>query len=682
MAIERRDLAIAIGVPCAVLLVVVVCLTIFLVCYRRRRRIAQLRRRLYFKSFIDDQQQHPKNDVWRSEGTGSRLNPAVLPGIEHVTLYRGFQRCSAEELEATPSPAGAGHFPAPLVVYLRVRADQVYMDACDILLTVNRLRDSLPSDHSSFQILGNDGYYHDDYLLYTAPLEFREPGLYMIQAHTVHPVRKVVGAVHQFLYVVTGTAPSGGQTPPPPLSPPLLEHRGGSASNHYANSIDIDIARRQTERAQTSGSALQQPLHMDPSAHLRSPSTATVGPSAAAAVDVPLPPVISPSEGEVTTSTEIVIAPHGLSTSPDHLRYSVDGSYPTLIYTSPFTLSLPPPSLLPSQRRQVMVQAIAVHASAAAFDDDAKATSACSRLGGGRVSAVSRAVLVVRPAGLSYFDPQVPAPSMRLRATDATLYFDESQNPPETQTLYELVLVREARLKAKFSRQRAQLYEGHPIKLTENVATVYAWTVLSSAAAAARFGGGVDADAADRFRSVPTIYDCSRAATERGKLSRRRSEQYNISPEQLLPPPVMCVSCSEVKLAFDDPPANSRIAYTLNDTEPALYDVHPPACAVPIGDDTSGRREKRAGDHPSPILGDKDGAHTHIYQPGKYIHVTLMETRHVYVTARVFVPIFEGSDGALSGDRGAQGGSCLGSGKLLGYRFGGVFHRGFHFQST
>ncbi|KAG5478913.1 hypothetical protein CUR178_05494 [Leishmania enriettii] len=692
MALERRGLAIGIGVSCGVLLVAVVCLTILLFCYRRRRRVAQLQRRLYFKSFVDDQQRYANADGSRSEGAISALKPAALPGSAVVALYHGFQRCTAEELEAMPPPTSARSFCAPLVVYLRVRADQVLTDACDILLTVDRLRDSLPSDHSSFQILGNDGYYHSDFLLYTAPLEFREPGLYIILAHTVHPAKKVVGAVHQFLYVVTRTAPSSEPPPPPsPSSPPLLAYAGGSSLNHNTNTIDIDIARRQTERAQASGSAFQHASHTDPSVHMQSPSSTTVGPPAAAIVDVPLPPVISPSEGEVTTSTEIVITPHELSTSPDHLRYSVDGSYPTLIYTAPFTLSLPPPSLLPSQRRQVTVQAIAVHAAAAAFGDDPTAISACSRLAGGRVSAVSRAVLLLRPAGLSYFDPQVPAPSIRLRATDATLYFDESHNPPETQTLYELVLMSEARRKAKFSRQRARLYDGNPVKLTENVASVHAWTVMSSAAAAAHFGGGVGADAVDRVRSVPTIYDCSKAATERGKLSRRRSEQYNIRPEQLLPPPVMCVSCDEVKLAFDDPPANSRIAYTLNDTEPALHDVYPPACAVPLGDDVSAgthgsgdgrRREDWRSDHPSPILGDRDGAHTYIYQPGKYIHVTLMETRRVYVTARVFVPIFEGSDGALFGDRGAQGGSCVGSGKLLGYRYGGVFHRGFYFTSS
>ncbi|AYU78997.1 Chitobiase/beta-hexosaminidase C-inal domain containing protein [Leishmania donovani] len=691
MTVEHKSIAIAIWVSCAVLLVVAVSLTIFLFLCQRRRRAARLRRRLYLKSFTDGQQRYANNDAWGTEGASSVLNPDALHGSAAAAFYRGFQRYAGEELEAIPSPASASSFPTPLVVYLRVRAAQVYTDACDILLTVDRLRDSLPSDHSSSQILGNDGYYHDDFLLYTAPLEFRVPGLYMIQAHTVRPVDKVVGAVHKFVYVVTGVAPSSGLTPPlPPANPPLLTYAEGSSANNNTSSIDIDIARRQAERAQANGDELQQTAHVSPPAHMQAPS-ATVEPSADAAGDVPLPPVISPSEGEVTTSTEIVITPHELSTSPDQLRYSLDGSYPTLIYTAPFRLSLPPPSVLPSQRRQVIVQAIAVHAAAAALGDCSAAISACSRPVSGRASVISRAVLLVRPAGLSYFDPRVPTPSMRLRATSATLYFDESDNPPQTQTLYELVFVDEARRKVKFSRQRAQLYDGNPVALTDNVATVHAWTVMSSAAAAEGFNGRAEAAAEDRVRSVPAIYDCSRAATERGKLSRRRIEQYNIRPEQLLPPPVICVSCSEMKLIFDDPPANGRIAYTLNDTEPALFDVSPPACAVPTGDgvgcvkhdgDKGRSRGGKGDDHASPIVGDRDGAHTYIYQPGKHIHVTLMETQQVYVTARVFLPIFEGSDGALYGDRGAQGGSCLGSGRLLGYRYGGVFHRGFYFNSS
>jgi hypothetical protein len=388
-----------------------------------------------------------------------------------------------------------------------------------------------------------------------------------------------------------------------------------------------------------------------------------------------------PSSGEVTTSTDIVIAPHERSTTPDQLRYSVDGSYPNLLYSGPFTLSLPPPSLLPSQRRSVVIKAVAVRAgytdaSAMGVSDGTEMTAAASS----GVSSITRVVLQVRPAGFSYFDAQVPTPSMRLRATGATLYFDESHNPPRTQTVYELVYVNEARRKVRYSRQRAQLYTGQPIVIPENVATVHAWTVPVPP------GEGMMAttDVEEWVRSVPTIYDCSRAATERGKLSRRRIEQYHLQPDQLLPPPVMCVSCGDVELMFDDPPANGRIAYTLNDTEPALCDVYPPACAVPLRDDddhrgSAARRTDNAG--ASPIEGDRGGAHTFFYQPGKRIPVTQLETKQVYVTARVFVPIFEGSDGALYGSTGGQGGSCAGSGKLLGYRFGGVFHRGFYFDS-
>ncbi|KAG5504418.1 hypothetical protein JKF63_04870 [Porcisia hertigi] len=673
MAVEHKDVAIAIWVICAVVLVVVVSLAIFLFSHRRRRRAMNQKRHRYLKSLTFDAHTDASGDAQGTDG-GS--------------LYLGFQRLTTEELEATPSPDSALSFSAPLVVHLRARAERVYTDACDILLTVDRLRDSRQSDRSGCQILGNDGYYHNNYLLYTTPLEFFEPGVYAIQAHTVHPVKEAVGVVHQFVYVVTGIDRSSGLAPP--LSSgdrPLLTYASGSAHTNHVNSIDIDIARRQAERAQPNGSAFQQNANADPCG-CNHPSLAMVPPSAGRTGDMPLPPEISPSEGEVMTSTEIVITPHRQSTSPDQIRYSIDGSYPTLVYTGPFKLSLPPPSLLPSQRREVIVQAIAVHAAAAvASNEGSTAISAYSRQVGFGVSGITRAVLWVQPAGLSYFDPQVPTPSVRLRTTDATLYFDESNNPPHAQTLYEIVFVNDARRKVKFSRQRAQLYDRQPVKLTEDVATVHAWTVMNASAAAGWPEDSALADAADRVRSVATIYDCSRAATEHGKVSRQRVEQYNLRPEQLLPPPVICVSCSELDLAFDDPPANGRIAYTLNSTEPALLDVNPPACAVPLGGSapSRGERQRRGGtgdDHVSPIRGDSTGAHTLVYKPGRYIHVTLMETQPVYLTARVFVPILESSDGTLHGDTGAQGGSGLGSGRLLGYRYGGVFHRGFHFNSS
>ncbi|KAK7194318.1 Chitobiase/beta-hexosaminidase C-terminal domain containing protein [Novymonas esmeraldas] len=677
MTIEHKDTAIAVWVVCAVLLVVVVGLAVFLFCCQRRRRAARLRRRLKANSELELR----RVDAADNTSTATH-NPVAAHSGGAAALYHGFHRSTVEELEATPSPHGAWSFPAPLVVYLRVRPDTTYTDACDILLTVERWRDAVPADKCGAQLLGNDGFYHGGYLLYTAPLEFREPGLYVIHAHTVHPSIEVVGLVHRFTYAVAGA----GGTPSSltPTSPPLLPYAYGPGNTTSA-SIDIDLARRQMERAQAGGRGLQSSAHVGPSVDPHSAAAAAVGASSVLdGGEVPLPPVITPSGGEVTTSTEIVITPHDMSTTPDQLRYSVDGSYPTLLYTAPFTLSLPPPSLLPSQRRQVVVQAVAVRATgavpAALSSDAASAVSSRSRWagggGGGGVSDATRAVLQVRPAGLSYFDPQVPTPSMRLRATDATLYFDESQNPPHTQTLYELAFVAEARRKVKFNRQRARVYDGQPIALSENVATVHAWTAIRG-----------DADAGDRVRSVPTIYDCSRAATERGKLSRRRVEQYNIRPDQLLPPPVMCVACNEMELAFDDAPVNGKIAYTLNDTEPALFDVHPPACAVPLHDAGGAAEHARAAPErddaqTSPIHGDSDGAHTYLYQPGRHIHVTQLETQRAYITARVFVPIFEGSDGALYGDRGAQGGNCLGSGRLLGYRYGGVFHRGFYFNNA
>lgn len=75
-------------------------------------------------------------------------------------------------------------------------------------------------------------------------------------------------------------------------------------------------------------------------------------------------PHIIPDGGEVTTSTPIVITPHERSRTIEQLRYSVDGSYPNLIYNGPFTLSVPPPSLLAEQTLTVTVKAIAIAAFA------------------------------------------------------------------------------------------------------------------------------------------------------------------------------------------------------------------------------------------------------------------------------------------------------------------------------
>lgn len=685
MTVQHKGTAIAIWVICAVLLVAVIALAIYLLCYRRRQReLRKLRRQLLLQT--EDEHNTTNTTEWDVGGAATAANTAPLRGRAQgtalPTLYPGFHRRTTEELEALPSPSGVSSFPAPLVVYLHVRQDQACMERCDILLTVDRLGDSLATDRCGYQLLGNDGYYNEDFLLYTTPLEFREPGTYVIQAFTVHPSKQIVGAVHQFMYVVTRAGEGNAVA--------ALQYGGHGGNYRHDNMIDIDIARRLAERQQLQAAPQSDAaLHYNPSVQGSEPAFPSVPPSAVQFTEPPLPPVIMPGGGEVTTSTDIVITPNALSTTPDQLRYSVDGSYPNLLYNGPFTLSLPPPSLLPSQRRRVVIQAVAVRAGSAVHDAlqppppslSAAAAAACC------VSSITRVVVQVRPGGVSYFDADVPTPSIRLRASEATLYFDESQNPPHTQTVYELVYVNEARRKIRYSRRRAQVYTGEAIAIPENVATVHAWTVMqdpSTATAAAAGTGSANVGMRELVRSVPTIYDCSRAATEHGKLSRRRVEQYHLQPGQLLPPPVMCVSCGDVELMFDDPPANGRIAYTLNDTEPALCDVYPPACAVPLQE--SGVQEPAAPRckdtaQASPVEGDRGGAHTFIYQPGKRIYVTQLETKQVYVTARVFVPIFEGSDGALYGSSGGQGGSCPGSGKLLGYRFGGVFHRGFYFNN-
>lgn len=88
-------------------------------------------------------------------------------------------------------------------------------------------------------------------------------------------------------------------------------------------------------------------------------------------------------------------------------------------------------------------------------------------------SGVAQAILQVRRAGYSFYDPALPAPSMRLHAVDAQLYFDESKLPRHCKTVYQLIYIRDARKwssekssKVHFSRHRCTIYDGLPLSIT------------------------------------------------------------------------------------------------------------------------------------------------------------------------------------------------------------------------
>lgn len=660
MAVKRLGLVVGIWTACGVLFVAVCLLVLYLYCRRRYRRDdASLR------LAARHTQQHFQ------DGQMTALCSASRYGEE-------FRRRSTLELECVPAPSlDRTVMRPPFTVRLQLRRAEAYEGACDILLYVERLHHSSPSDRGGTMLLGNDSYYHEDFLLYTSPLEFVEDGTYIIDAYTVRPHEKIVGAVHRFTFLVGSDPGSGGAAARAPSSTQL---------------VDINVTRQQNVAA-TPLSQPGDPERQGP------PPTVSLPPSVWPSMGFgpPLPPVISPGSGEVTTSTSIVITPHDRSTVAEQIRYSVDGRYPSLLYSGPFQLSMPPPSVLPSRRLFVDVQAIAVRYPSPLVVVGSGDSAPVAALTDHNVSPVVHARLEVRPGGLSYFDAQIPAPAVQLSAVDALLYFDETALPPGTQTVYELVYVTEARQKAKFSRRRGTVYNGSPIHLPESVASVHAWTVSSPTAADAPASGGaeeIEEDDGGRIRSVPTIYDCRRASTEHGKPSRRRMEQYSVLPSQLLPPPVICVSCKEMDLVFDAQPANSCIAYTLNGCEPALCDVYPPACAavshteqeiqsrrtvLPHQLQPPPKEPKAAGVAPAGSLAADSGANTFIYQAGKRLRVTLLETEQVYVTARIFAPIYESGAGGVQGSTGAQGAAAGSSGTLLGYRYGNVFRRGFHF---
>ncbi|CCW65341.1 unnamed protein product [Phytomonas sp. EM1] len=647
-----KDAIIVLWVLCAVLLIIVIVASIYLL--RRCRRDKYLVHEL--DSDLEDSQR----------------------------LFLGYRRLTERELTTEPA---AGTHVSPCVVVLKTIAPSPYGTSdLDILINIAFLDPSITtlpvgrdvSNHrnnqnENVQLLGNDSLYSDVFLRYTQPLEFVVPGRYVIQAHTVHPKAETVGIVHQFVFDITNSDDVLGSRPQTSLGLP-----SAPASSRIKNTIHINESANTYDDPNRPSTGRD---YLARDSYTRQPSL--YSPMEGSRVQAaPLPPHIIPESGAVTTRTLINIEPSGVV---EQLRYSVDGGEPTMLYTGPFTLSLPLGKPQTGRPHLVSIHAIALRGEA--------------------VSEVAKAVLEVRPAEHSYFDPSISAPSMQIRALNAQLYFVETGNPPGARTCYELIYQSEARQKAKFSEKRCILYDGRPIPLGENVAFVYAWTVdggrlpqrSSIADGAPGSAAGKDTfsllssgnpnelsrstlEGGTHLRSVATIYDCARGSVDHPNPSRKRlSDSGNTA--SLLPPPVLCVSCEEIELEFDDAPANSVIAYTLNDKEPALFDITPPACAVPVASSASKsphrshhRRRRRRHDSSSNsaddrLEGDPGGLNTFIYQPGRRIRVTLLESKGVYVTARIFMPVHGASE-----DR-------VGSGKLIGYRYGHLFRRGFFFDA-
>ncbi|CBH13328.1 hypothetical protein, conserved [Trypanosoma brucei gambiense DAL972] len=521
-------------------------------------------------------------------------------------LYRGFKRRHQFELVCTPGP---GAHPAPLEVQLRTS----HVDPCDILVDVQYtppgfLKECNRTAVSPARLLGADEHYGEQYLLYSHPFVFRGPGRYTVNAHTVSPSMRYVGAVHNFCFdVLPGDTPSGsGDTE--------MEASCQHADDFFRHdfSTQRDVATK---------------CSITPIRH-------------------PLPPRIIPNEGEVTTFTPIIITTNNESTTADQIRYSVDGRYPSLLYTGPFTLSVPPFSnACNGSSVPVVVRAVAVSGSDT-----------------GLTSEVVTANFTVYRAGHSFFDPQVPAPVARVHAVYAKLYFDESRRPPNTNILYQLVYVSEARQKPKFSRRRGFVYTGAFVPLREDVAFIYAWTFVGDGNGD---GTGVNVDELNgggrrHIRSSAAVYDCrrgtswNREARDEGGLHPHNNDRTHRGD---LSPPVICVSCSEMEVFFEDPPAGGVVCYTLDRTEPAAPGgATAPEQAVRVGLGTGAQQLARSG--PGPNFS------TYVYKSNQPIHVTLLQTEQVFVTARTFIPVADGAAGDAV--------TC--------YRFSDRFFRGFAIQ--
>lgn len=555
---------------------------------------------------------------------------------------------------------------------------------------------------------------------------------------------------------------------------------------------------------------------------------------------LPLPPRIVPAGGVITSATPIHLHSAISETgNVEEFRYSIDGSYPSRLYTGPF--QVPPPDAIPTSRmgtpvvvtgggvglnvggtqgaeegRVVVVKAISLTAARRSHHPPQRGAGDLTReYGGGGVgtSAVTEAVFRVVHAPTAFFDPVLPSPSLHVRALDAKLYFDMNALEKMWEHKRQEIPLRlpassgaargasggggssTSRLRVVFQcyavdltarpsgpppldPSKAQVYAGVPVTLPCHLTRLYAWTVIEGvghsaptvyepgkevilepydatssphyqhaflppSSSAQAFSGalpppfpvqsweGGDGTAGGERNTTPlpssgipllpppTPPPSFSLPPPTGPLSPPPAppQQVMASAQFLnpfIPSPVVCVSCKEIELCFADPPAHTRIAYTLNRTEPTLTDVSPPASAAlssavfPFSSAGGGASLSPPicgrGDH-TPAMGplwppDSNGLHTFFYESGRWIRVSLLEPDGLHVTARIFKPVVNsGSSTSLcrgygchtTGDPSSFGYRSTSppeadavhtttGGTLVGYRFSAAFHRGFYYQ--
>lgn len=637
-------------------------------------------------------------------------------------LFSGFTHLRGVEITTDPTP---GKYLTPCSVQLlcspyahaaAFSAPTGTKPVVDVLLYVEEVPlSNTAHPDGAFRVLGSEAsLYHSDFSLYTAPLLFDHQGRFIIRAYTVCTARKEVGMVHQFIFDIVQSASNGAQGtrplsvepvrqeepcgwedrrdgwPKPALAPPAISTAAGAVS----------AAPVASPEATSVVPLLAGPLpSLRPPSHPSGATTAAVGPYAN------LPPRIHPSRGEITSNTPIQIQPHEQSTTIQHLLYSIDGSYPSVPYTGPF--------LIPysgRERQPVVVRSVAI------------ASPSSGPRTRGIYSAVTEAELLVCRVAHSFLDHSIPAPSLTMHAVDASLYFDldavGAAVGGASVEVYYLIYKEDQRGRTEapaFHPSIATRYKGRAVPLANNVATIYAWSVVGLQFSACKCYDAIKG----AHRAVRTSTAAETVRTSAGTYVQTLS----------LPSPVFSVSCAELEVGFDEPPANGLLAYTMNASEPLLNDVDPPACAAApsllVGGGAAGAHGTRpqaallsvntdavrfvhaasmnqiTSDPNSSGAGgcltsseapgeeslppDTNGLHTFLYKSGQRIRVPFVDADGLYITARIFLPVYANAAGAGdSSSRDQRGGvtTNASAGPKVGYRMSPAFCRGFHFQDN
>lgn len=671
----------------AVLLIICVILLIYLLlCAKRRRQTSS---------------HYNHKEVLYMDGDENRHYSS--------SSYREFEKLHERDLVAEP-PSGV--YSSPLIVDVRFANFQFNSgDYGGPLILVSI--DYSPANNSgggaaalNSGLLNGLNYYYDDhqFLAHRQRLYFDMNGTYTVYCHSVYPAEKKVGAIHVFQYcIVNGNLYSN-------------TNNNMTLGLNNNNNRDIDLYLNR-QFAGTNNALVTS-------------SGGNANHNSMALVLVP--PTIQPNSGTVTTATPISITHINGFNHGDNFEvlYSTDGGYPNTLYTSPFYL---PNSSNDTQGK--MIKAMCVNntqrtrsAVAEALLMVSPSNSGSNNNNGNQVAVLSNTISNQAGGGASsnsalvrllrsFVNPALPGPTARVKTRGALLYMDESNNPKNTHTVFQIVSLADARREAagggspkvKFSRRRGTVYRGTPIPVTDDVALVYAWTVADENFSAGGANNNTNTAHEGRLRSVATIYDCTKFATEHTRPKSKDSDEGNAGSgcTTLLPAPVICISCEEVELVFDDlahisdrtihdavykhlkserAKGGARrkeesidmetiqqqvsvgqpfIAYTLNNKEPLLNtsDRSAPACAALLAkardssngsDDASDVYSAASGDdnrnHQLVVSkADTDGSSTIIYTPGKKIFLTELSRLNVNLTARVFVPLYISAAAAAAG---------------------------------